>query len=125
PVWNLSTYIKRETFPSMAQEVHEHSSASQFPALTSPFTQIDPAPLDFQAYDPLLHSANFYSDGSGMVENSLQSASYKRIFGAAVETRAQPGDIILIHQIHELLSELCPCLSDERISRYIKELQVE
>jgi len=125
PVWDWSTSVKRETFPSMTQEVHEHSSASQFPALTSPFTRIDPAPLEFQSYDPLLHPANFYSQSSGMVENSLQSASFERIFGAAVETCTPPGDAILIQQIHRLLSELCPCLSDEEISRYIKELQIE
>lgn len=117
------TSIKRERFPSTTQKVHSH--ASRFPALTSPFTQAGIAPLEFQSYDPLLlvHPANFNSEGLGTTGNCLQSASYKRTFGAAEET--SHGDTFLIHQIQEFVSRLCPYLSGERISRNIEELQIE
>jgi hypothetical protein len=57
-----------------------------------------------------------------MLRSPLQSESSNRT-PVAAQTQTSTGDII--HQIRGLFSQLCPTVSNERISRFIEELQAE
>jgi len=92
--------------------------------LTPQFTPIDRSPLNPQPYDPLLHPALFYSEAPGMLGSPLQSESSNRT-PVAAQTQTSTGDTGIIHQIRGLFSQLCPTVSNERISRFIEELQAE
>jgi hypothetical protein len=59
-----------------------------------------------------------------MLGSPLQSESSNRT-PVAAQTQTSTGDTGIIHQIRGLFSQLCPTVSNERISRFIEELQAE